>query len=137
MILCDAGPLVALVNPAESALHARCAEVLNEVSAPLITTWACLTEAFYLAGRIGGWSAQELLWKLASDPRILQVQVPSPGIMSRSRELMERYQNVPMDFADASLVVTAEERNLRRIFTLDSDFRIYRTRDGGSFEIVP
>ena len=42
-----------------------------------------------------------------------------------------------MDLADASLVAIAETLRLRKVFTLDSDFRIYRTQDGGAFEIVP
>jgi predicted nucleic acid-binding protein len=39
--------------------------------------------------------------------------------------------------ADASLVAVADALTLRTIFTLDSDFRIYRTHDGGAFDIVP
>jgi predicted nucleic acid-binding protein len=50
---------------------------------------------------------------------------------------MEKYQNVSMDLADATLVATAEARGLRRIFTLDSDFRIYRLRGRIHFELVP
>jgi predicted nucleic acid-binding protein len=42
-----------------------------------------------------------------------------------------------MDFADASLVVVAEERGLDRIFTLDSEFRIYRLARGRAFTIIP
>jgi predicted nucleic acid-binding protein len=53
------------------------------------------------------------------------------------RELMEQYRDVPMDLADASIVAAAETRRLRRVFTLDSDFLIYRTGDGDGFEVVP
>jgi predicted nucleic acid-binding protein len=55
----------------------------------------------------------------------------------RCEELMEKYQDRPMDLADSSLVTLAERSGIRRIFTLDSDFRFYRTGDGGTFEIVP
>jgi uncharacterized protein len=55
----------------------------------------------------------------------------------RMRVLMEKYQDTPMDLADASLVVAAERLGLRRIFTLDSDFYIYRINDKDVFEIVP
>ncbi len=51
--------------------------------------------------------------------------------------LMEKYRDTPMDLADASLVVVAESRSLRRLFTLDSDFRIYRLADGSVLEVVP
>jgi predicted nucleic acid-binding protein len=42
-----------------------------------------------------------------------------------------------MDLADASLVALAEERGLKRIFTLDDDFRIYRIHGRTSFDIIP
>ena len=51
--------------------------------------------------------------------------------------LMAQYQDVPMDLADASLVAAAEEQNLRVVFTLDSDFLIYRLAHGGTFTVVP
>jgi uncharacterized protein len=49
---------------------------------------------------------------------------------------MGQYANVPMDLADASLVAVAECRGIRRLFTLDSDFYIYRTSDGSVLETV-
>jgi len=42
-----------------------------------------------------------------------------------------------MDLADASLVALAEERSLKRIFTLDADFGIYRLHGRGHFELLP
>jgi len=50
---------------------------------------------------------------------------------------MEKYRDVPMDLADASLVALAEERGLRRIFTLDHDFEVYRINGRLTFETVP
>lgn len=55
----------------------------------------------------------------------------------RMAALMEKYQDTSMDLADASLVAVAESRALRQIFTLDSDFRIYRLRDGSMLEVIP
>jgi predicted nucleic acid-binding protein len=51
--------------------------------------------------------------------------------------LMLRYQDTPMDLADASLVACAETLNQKRIFTLDSDFYVYRFRDVEGFEVLP
>lgn len=42
-----------------------------------------------------------------------------------------------MDLADATLVALAEERNTKRIFTLDADFSIHRLHGRARFEIVP
>lgn len=51
--------------------------------------------------------------------------------------LMEKYENVPMDLADASLIAVAESRSLNRIFTVDSDFNIYRLVDGSALTVIP
>lgn len=53
------------------------------------------------------------------------------------QELMERYRDIPMDLADASLVAVAEVLKQRQIFTLDSDFQIYRMYGNITFDIVP
>ena len=53
------------------------------------------------------------------------------------RQLMEQYRDTPMDLADASLVAAVEVLNLRRIFTLDSDFYVYRINNTGVFEVAP
>lgn len=50
--------------------------------------------------------------------------------------LMAQYRNVPMDLADASLVAVADSRGIRRLFTIDSDFYIYRLVDGSILEVV-
>ena len=41
-----------------------------------------------------------------------------------------------MDLADASLVVATEHLRTRQVFTLDSDFHIYRLTDGSALEII-
>ena len=51
--------------------------------------------------------------------------------------LMKKYQDRPMDLADASLIAIAESHSLRRVFTLDSDFHIYRLADGTALKAVP
>ena len=50
---------------------------------------------------------------------------------------MGRYADRPMDLADATLVVLAEERREKRIFTLDADFDIYRIHGRARFELLP
>ncbi len=56
---------------------------------------------------------------------------------ARMRSLMEKYRDTPMELADASLVALAEARGLKRIFTLDSDFYVYRIGDLEPFEVFP
>lgn len=51
---------------------------------------------------------------------------------------MERYGNVPMDFADAMLVTLGEDLDMDDAFTLDRrGFGVYRLRGRRSFQIVP
>ena len=42
------------------------------------------------------------------------------------RELTNKYADFPMDFADATLVITAEKTGIKGIISLDKDFNIYR-----------
>jgi predicted nucleic acid-binding protein len=67
----------------------------------------------------------------------LQFYALSEIELGRMRLLMEKYKDTPMDLADASLVAAAESLDSPRIFTLDSDFYIYRFRDKGAFEVIP
>lgn len=136
MILCDTGPLVALVNRADSDSKI-CAEVLNQLPVPFITTWPCLTEAMYFLGKYGGFGPQNELWGYVEDGP-LNVHATSPDERARMRVLMEKYKDKPMDLADASLVAAAEVLKVSKIFTLDRrDFEVYRIYDKKPFEIVP
>lgn len=135
MTLVDAGPLIALIDAGE-ADHELCVTTLRSIQLPLLTTWAAFTEAMYLVGRAGGWPGQRALWQLAlnEDLEIAEQSTESAG---RIAKLMERYADRPMDLADATLVALAEERNTKRIFTLDADFSIYRLHGRARFELLP
>ncbi len=127
MILVDTGPLVALFDPAD-ADHKKCANMLATIEEPLCTTVPVLTEAFHLLspGSIG---SQRLMDFVTIDGLI--VWFLDNSALTRAFELMVKYSDRPMDLADASLVVLAESRKLRKIFTIDrSDFTIYRIKHG-------
>ena len=135
MILTDAGPLIALIDRGE-ADHARCVAALDRITLPLVTTWPAFTEAMYLLGEAGGWAGQAALWSMV-ERNALQLVELSPRSVQRLPTLMAKYRDLPMDLADASLVALAEERGTHRIFTLDSDFRVYRLPRGRAFTIIP
>jgi predicted nucleic acid-binding protein len=126
--------VVALIDASERS-HQRCRAVMAAETA-LLTTWPAATEAMYLLGDAGGWPAQRALW-LMIERGVLEIAEAGAEALKRMPALMERYRDVPMDLADASLVAIAESRGLRRIFTLDSDFQIYRLRGRSAFEVVP
>jgi predicted nucleic acid-binding protein len=54
---------------------------------------------------------------------------------SRIAQLMKQYENLPMDLADASLVILAEHLGHGRIFSVDQrDFNTYRWKQNSPFE---
>jgi predicted nucleic acid-binding protein len=135
VILCDAGPLIALVDRRDRE-HVKCSTLLRTLSLPLVTTWPCFTEAMYFLGKTGGWALQRELWAYR-DEGVLMIAELQPSRERRIQDLMAQYADLPMDLADASLVTAAEVFNLQLVFTLDSHFRIYRPLSGGTFEIQP
>ena len=136
MILCDTGPLVALIDRGDPH-HERCVAALESLPPePLSTTWPCWVEALYLVGRVGGFSSQERLWTYIPDG-LTQILEPAADEWKRMWDLMREYRDVPMDVADASLVSAAERLEARRIFTLDSHFYVYRIGGKDAFEVIP
>lgn len=136
MILVDTAPLVSLIDAGQGETHILCARLYPTLPKPLLTTWCSFTEAMYLLHRIGGWPAQQRLWQMVERQALL---LHTSGLIEqqRIRQLMEQYRDLPMDLADASLVAAAEVLGLRQVFTLDSDFHIYRLPRNEAFEVVP
>ena len=97
-----------------------------------------LAESFHLTRRSP--ASVERLMDIAVDGSLHFAELDAP-LLRRSFDLMLQYENVRMDFADATLVAVAESRGLRTIFTLDRrDFSIYRIRRGHghvAFEMIP
>jgi predicted nucleic acid-binding protein len=52
------------------------------------------------------------------------------------RSLMQKWRDIPVSLADASLIQMAEELNTGDILTLDSDFRSYRWHRNRSFHLL-
>jgi predicted nucleic acid-binding protein len=134
-ILIDAGPLIAILNRRDKH-HAECARIIESLNCAFYTTLSVLTEAMYIVRDRVGWAAQEALWKMILRGDLV-LQHPSPGELLRMSELMDKYNDRPMDFADASLVALAERLSLTKIFTVDrSDFSTYRLSGKKPFTIL-
>jgi len=133
-MLCDTGPILGLID-ARQPEHIACRRVFDTAPMPLTSTWACFIEAMHLLRSRGGPRFQQRLWAMRSRGMLTLYQ-HGDSDAARMQLLMERYDNVPMDVTQASLMVTAEATNDRKIFTLDKNFRIYRFDDGGFFEVV-
>lgn len=102
----------------------------------MITSWAVLTEAMYLVGGLGGWPAQRALWDMIEKDALSVVGIQAP-FAPTLRALMDKYKDVPMDLADATLVAIADAHGFKRVFTLDSDFKVYRYKGREAFELIP
>jgi uncharacterized protein len=135
MTLCDAGPLIAMID-ADEPDHRACLAALDDLGLPLVTTWPAFTEAMYLLGQAGGITGQRALWRLVHTDRLVIADL-SRDTAERSALLMDKDADRPMDLADATLVALAEERRQRKIFSLDADFHIYRLRGRQRFDVVP
>jgi hypothetical protein len=133
--LVDTGPLVALLNRNDPAHHRATIAVGRLSATRLLTTWPCFTEAMYLLHQANGHAGQDALWLWLTDERV-QLHDLTPAEQQRMRALMAKYADTPMDVADASLVAVAESLDLRRIFTLDDDFFVYRLADGSTLEVI-
>ena len=133
-VLVDTGPLVALLDPSDAA-HAHCRATLDSLeSRELVTTEAVITEAAYLLDFSR--EAQSALQHLFASGRP-RVEPLAPRDRIRIAELLERYADLPMDYADATLVLLAERMGTTRIFTLDRrDFSIYRA-GRRRFDLLP
>jgi uncharacterized protein len=134
-MLTDAGPLVALLDK-DDAHYAACLAILGKLPrGPLLTTWPCFTEAMYMLHQVGGYRYQNGLWQWRRDGRLILLELTTVEV-DRMDGLMAQYQNVPMDLADASLVAIAESRSFRHVFSIDSDFYIYRLTDGSVLDVI-
>ncbi len=134
MTLIDAGPLIALIDVRDKKNHQGCLTAFQSLKTAPLTTWPCVAEASYLLGQINGWPAQKMLLDLLKSGAV-RIHETTAAELARIEQLMEQYQNVPMDLADASLVALAELRGLRQILTLDNEFFIYRINGKDSFEV--
>lgn len=134
MILVDAGPLVAFLHRDDDR-HQESVDTFRVLREPLVTVWPAVTEAMYLLGF--SWRAQDALLEMVarSTPHLLPLDERD---LERIRELVRKYQDLPMDLADAALVRVAEREGIRRVFTFDRrDFSVYRPARIGRFTILP
>lgn len=114
---------------------AVCRRTFEEWVGTVVSTEAVLTEATHLLAGVAGGRASCVEFFLAGGA----VLVPSStASLRRARALLEKYADLPMDFADATLVALAEELDTTQVFTTDrTDFSVYRLADRRPFQILP
>jgi uncharacterized protein len=124
-ILVDAGPLIALFDRSD-AHHSGVRDLIGDRPAQLISTWPVVTEVSHMLDFDVRAQLDFLRWVSARGVILHEID---EGALERIIELTSKYQDRPMDLADASLVVAAEQLNLYEVISIDRDFDIYRTSD--------
>jgi predicted nucleic acid-binding protein len=133
-LLLDTGALVTLLDRRQTH-HGRFVEFFDSWIGPVVSSEAVLTEATHLLSRVPGGREACVEFFVAGGA----VLAPSThATLERCHRLMSEYSDLPMDFADATLVVLAEELGTDLVFTTDRrDFSIYRLPGRGGFRIQP
>jgi uncharacterized protein len=132
MIIVDTGFLIALVDRRDQH-HAKAMLWCDSASDGWITSWAVITEAYYMIGeRLSVEAALDLIKEC--DGGSIQIWDVPLAQLSHMRKLLTKYKQLPMDLADASLVLLAEHIGHGRILTTDQrDFGAYRWKSRKPF----
>ena len=130
----DTGPWVALIDRSESR-HAECVQWLKDFSGRLYSTEAVLTEVLYLLNFSVTAQCAALDFVLESVVDIVPASIKS---LKKTKNLMKKYADLPMDYADATIVCLAAETGVQNVVTFDrKDFAIYKLPKKQSFMLMP
>lgn len=127
MVLADTGYWLALAN-ARDRWHQAAVSVTRQLDEHLVVTWPVVTETCHLLlSRLGVQAELRFIEQVSTNVEIHELGQEHLGAI---RVLMEKYADLPMDLADASLVVAATELGEGRILSTDQrDFNAYRWKD--------
>jgi predicted nucleic acid-binding protein len=133
-LLLDTGALVSLLDRSQPH-HRRFTEFFSGWHGAVVSTEAVLTEATHLLGRTPGGRELCLEFFLAGGATLVPASLST---LRRCRALIERYADLPMDYADATLVILAEDLGTDLVLTTDRrDFEVYRFARNRPFQILP
>ena len=121
-MLVDAGPLIALFDKSDH-YHERAVSFLKKHQGLLITTWPVITEVSHMLDFSTKTQINFLTWINRGGLQIFDLEFYH---LIRIIELTEKFKDVPMDFADATLIVASEAKGINTVASIDSDFYIYR-----------
>jgi len=133
MVIADTGFWLALANPRD-AYHQAASDWLDRSDEGLATTWPVVAETCHLLSvRIGAQAQQSFVRSLRQGAA--EMAPPIADDLPRIEALMVKYADLPMDLADASLMILAERLGHGRILSTDErDFRTYRWKRHAPFE---
>ena len=121
-VVLDTDALVALLDRKDQH-HPWATEAFRFVGVPMATCDAVLSETWFLLNRLP--QSLEVLHRWIRRGWLVN-RFDFETMGTRAFDLMARYRDLPMSYADACLVIVAEELQAHSIFTVDSHFQIYR-----------
>lgn len=136
MILIDTSGLLSALDESQR-YHPECAPVLGETSPPLLLSPFVLAELDYLLMRHVGHHAQSaLLDEVARGA--YQLEAFGAADVARAKAVIDRYPDLEIGLADASIVVLAERHGVTEVLTLDQrHFRTMRIGPRKRFKVLP
>ena len=136
MILLDTSGLLSALDESQR-YHHECADLLGKASPPLLLSPFVLAELDYLLMRHIGRRAQAaLLEEIARGA--YQLELFGAADVARAKEVVEKYADLEIGLADASIVVLAERHAVTEVLTLDQrHFRAMRIERRKRFKVLP
>jgi predicted nucleic acid-binding protein len=127
-IVVDSGPLIALFDGSDQ-YHESAVRFLERNRWLLITNLPVITEVVYVLDFSGEAQRDFLSWVQPA----LTIDSHTADDLPRIRAILEKYADLPADFADASLVALCDRIKVWDVASVDSDFTVYRGRDKRRF----
>jgi predicted nucleic acid-binding protein len=121
-VIVDTGPLVAILTKNDT-YHQWVNEQLTAIEPPLLTCEAVIVETMFVV-RDNAATRQRVLRMLKDG--VIRLNFSLEKNLDDILGMVQRYNNIPMSLADASLVRMSEIMPQSKVLTLDSDFQVYR-----------
>jgi uncharacterized protein len=135
VILLDTSGLLAAIDAGQRS-HRDAAASLAAARSPMLLSPFVLAELDYLlTARVGAAARSSLLNEVQRGAYLLE---PMTGAdVARAQAIIERYADLTISLADASIVVLAERHHVHDVLTLDErHFRVL-TADGSPLRLLP
>jgi predicted nucleic acid-binding protein len=118
----DTGALVSLLDRSD-VHHSWAVDAYKQLKPPLLTCEAVFAETLHLLADLP--PSPAALARLYNDG-ILRIDFAFRDHAQSVWDLLEKYRDLPMDFADACLVRMTELHDDCAVWTTDGHFRFYR-----------
>jgi predicted nucleic acid-binding protein len=128
----DTGPLVAFLDRDEK-YHRWTVEQIENLTAPLLVCEAVLTETMFLLRRLP--PAQSAVIRLLENGALV-IKFSLAENVAPLKTLFSKYRDTGISLADACLIKMAELNEGHAVFTLDSDFRVYRKHGRQAIQLI-